>query len=1140
MQKYIRNPGNAHIWQVRHGNRLCGLLVIAVLVAVTNYGLKAHASARQTVSRNSQIDIAQHVLRSAQDNDIRFERLSIEHGLSHSSVLCMLQDSQGFMWFGTGDGLNKYDGYRFAVYDHDPENPYSLSNNTIRTIYQDRQDVLWVGTEGGGLNRLDRETGQFTRYQADPAEPQSLSNDTVNIILQDRSGKLWVGTDAGLDTFDREKGTFAHYHPESLQNSKVQSIYQDLAGLLWIGTDDGLWVFNQNDEHVAHYRHNPLELGSLTNDSIRVLYEDQDGTLWVGTDGGLDRFNREYETFTPYRNDPRNPHSLGNNQIRAIHQDRSGVLWIGTNGGGLDRFDQGKGTFVHYRHAPSDPNSLSSNSVFSVYTDREGVLWIGTITGGLNRSFAGMRNFVHYKSNPEARNSLSSNIVRALYETTSGDLWIGTTAGLDRLDRNAGEFTHYQHNPYDLNSLSDNFVLSVYQDREGILWLGTLQGGLNRLDLATGDFAHYTFNPRDPLSLSNNTVRAIYEDRAGNLWVGTSEGLNRFDRETELFYHYLCKYKAGFLSTSSCNDIRAIYQDRTGSLWVGTAAGLNEFTQDGQQVAHYYKIPGEPNSPSSDLILSIYQDRTGILWLGTFQGGLNRFDPQTKRFTHYRKKDGLPNDVVYGILEDGEGNLWLSTNQGLSRFDPQTETFKNYDVKDGLQSNEFTGGAYHQSGSGEMFFGGINGFNAFYPELVTENSYIPPVVLTSLTQNGEDVRPEATVESIKEVIFKWPNNFFEFEFAALSYAQPEKNQYAYMLEGFDQEWNNAGTRRFGKYTNLPGKTYTLHVKGTNNDGLWNKEGTALKITIVPPFWATWWFRGGIALVLLAGAIGGYRLRVRNIEARSRELEAQVEQRTAELRREINQRMQAEEALRQSEAEKAVAAERSRLARELHDAVTQTLFSASLIAEALPASWERDPEEGQQLLQELRQSTRSVLAEMRTLLLELRPAALVETSLGDLLHQLAEAVAGRENMPITVTVEGQCALPPDVHISLYRIAQEALNNIAKHAHASQATVSLRCFPFPSSDTAPSDERDNLKETVELHICDDGRGFDPDAVPPDRLGLGIMRERAQAIEAAFAIESQPGHGTQLTVVWARDGTPADTSFVSGCETRQGEIE
>jgi signal transduction histidine kinase len=438
--------------------------------------------------------------------------------------------------------------------------------------------------------------------------------------------------------------------------------------------------------------------------------------------------------------------------------------------------------------------------------------------------------FLHYINEPADPHSLGNDMVWALLEDSEGVLWVGTHTGLDRLDRDSGQFAHYPSPP----------VFAIHQDREGTIWIGTWAGGLGRLDAETGRFTYLNYDPANPNSLSDDTPLIIHEDQQGVFWIGTFDGgLNSFDPKRERFVRYQ-------------NDL------------------------------------ADPMTLSSDTVLAIHEDSQGILWLGTGGGGLNRFDPIAGTFRSYTEKDGLPNDTVYGILEDdvppeeGGPNLWLSTNRGLSRFNPQTGVVQNYDVGDGLQSNEFNQGAYHKGYSGQMFFGGVNGFNAFYPKQVRENPHVPPVVLTALTQGGEEVEAGTTVEALAAVSFEWPRNFFEFEFAALNYSRPEKNQYAYKLDGFDPDWIEAGNRRFGRYTNLPGGNYTLRVKGSNSDGIWNAEGTSLAVTIVPPFWQTWWFRGTVVLLLVGAAIGAYGLRIRSIEKRSRELEAQVADRTQEL------------------------------------------------------------------------------------------------------------------------------------------------------------------------------------------------------------------------------------------------------------------
>jgi signal transduction histidine kinase len=744
-------------------------------------------------------------------------------------------------------------------------------------------------------------------------------------------------------------------------------------------------------------------------------------------------------------------------------------------------------------------------------------------------------------------------------------------------------------------------VRAIYEDRRGNLWIGTESGGLERLDRASKTFAHYRHDPDDPFSLSDNHVWAIYEDQDGVLWVGTQGGINLWD-------------------------------------------GVND------RFDHYMHDPDDPQSLSNDAVLSLYEDPMGTVWVGTWGGGLNYFDRVTQTFAHYTEKGGLPNDTVYGILADAAGFLWLSTNNGLSKFDPHTETFQNYDVSDGLQSNEFDAGAYFQSSSGEMFFGGVGGFNAFVPEQIKPNPHIPPIVITAFSQFNQVVRTDLPADEHMQLSYQ--NNFISFEFAALDYNASDKNQYAYKMEGLDQDWVYAGTRRHADYPNLRPGDYVFRVKGSNNDGIWNEEGIAIHIMVTPPFWERWWFRGLIGLALIGSAIGTYRWRVRNVETRSRELENQVQERTVE----IAQRSQELEALYRADEhlyrylrldqvfqalvdvavdilqadksslmvwderqekmvvqasrgfsaetlarmsfasgegmvgtvvttgepaivqdthtdtrvatritepegirsfmhvpiklgdqlfgvfnidyvqprafggdeqrlftalaqraalaiqnaqlyehsqELAVVEERQRLARDLHDAVTQTLFSASLIAEVLPLLWERNPTEGRKRLEELRELTRGALAEMRTLLLELRPAALVEARLEGLLRQLAESITGRARVPVVVKVEGECELSPEVKVALYRVAQEALNNVAKHSGASQASVSLQC---------------QLARVV-LQVSDDGCGFDPQAISPPSLGLSIMRERAEAIGAELRVESQAGHGTQVTVVWKK---------------------
>ena len=826
----------------------------------------------------------------AQTPDLKFERLSIAQGLSHSTVNCILQDRKGFMWFGTFEGLNRYDGHSFAVYKHHPENSKSLSSNVVWSIYEDSRDdgTLWVGTDHGGLNKFDRATETFTRYQHDPTNLHSLSSNRVRSIYEDRTGRLWIATsDGGLNKLQIEnrKGqkaiTFTRYQhdpadPNSLSDNTAWCIYEDEKekDVLWIGTNKGLNKLDQTKGTFTHYQHDPANPNSLSNDFVMAISADSTGALWVGTNGGgLNKFDRQNEIFTRYRHDADDPASLGGDLVYSIHADshHEGTLWLGIWGGGLNKLqiENRKGqkatTFTRYQHDPANPNSLSGNYVLPIYEDRLGALWIGTNGGGVNRLDREKEDFALYQHDPDNPNSISGNGVSAIYEDRASMLWIGTqTDGLDRLNRKTGAVTHYQHDPQNPRSLSSNVILAICEDQavpQGGIWIGTLGRGLNRFDREKENFARYEHDPANPNSLSDNTVVVICESRSGGsngaLWVGTASGLNRLDRNTGIFTRY--KHESDNPNSLSDNYIVALHESRKNesgtTLWVGTnRGGLNKLVLEGPHrekaaVTRYQHQPDNPNSLSSNRAFSIFEERSvpqGGIWIGTWGGGLNRFDPKQEKFRRYRESEGLPNDVVYGILEDDGGNLWLSTNNGLSRFDPRTETFRNYDVHDGLQGDEYNSGAFHKSAlSGEMFFGGINGLNVFHPDHVKDNSFVPPVAITSLTRynkNDAEGKPifEKGISEKSEIALSYRDNILTFTFAALSYRNAFKNQYAYQLEGFNENWIALGTKHDLTFTNLDPGEYTLRVKGSNNDGVWNEVGALLKIAIAPPWWKTWW------------------------------------------------------------------------------------------------------------------------------------------------------------------------------------------------------------------------------------------------------------------------------------------------------------
>lgn len=819
----------------------------------------------------------------AQKTRIRFDRISLEEGLSQATVWTITQDRQGFLWFGTADGLNKYDGYRFTVYTHDPQNPTSLSDNRIYTIYEDRSGTLWIGTSVGGLNRFDRKKEEFVHYHHDPSDPHSLSNDRVMSVYEDRQGILWVGTSGGgLDQLDRQTQRFRHYRhdpddPHSLSNNYVFPIREDRNGNLWVGTADGLNLYDRENDRFFQYKHDSTDANSLSHDLINAIHEDRSGNLWIGTDDGLNRLVLEGPSdgngqddqavrFVRYKRDPSNPKSLSSSVIWAIYEDRASSLWVGTSAGGLNRFEPGGNTFLTYKNDPYDPNSLSNNSVRSIYEDDSGALWVGTNSGGLNRLSRLREKFLHYRYDPLNENSLSSDRVYAIFEDHLGDFWIGTVdSGLNRLDRETEMFTDYKSDPADPGSLSENSVLSIYEDRAGTLWVGTFAGGVNRFDRRTGKFFRYKNDPADPHSLSDDRVRAIIEDRSGKLWLGTYGGLNMLDRHRSRFTRY--RHDPDDPNSLSNDRVRCLFEDSAGRLWVGTYGGLNRFEPESESFVHYRHDPGVPNSLSNNSVLSIYEDASGAIWVGTFGGGLNRLDVAAGKFTYFSEKDGLPNNVVCGILGDSQGNLWLSTNKGLSKFNPKARTFRNYDVNDGLQSNEFNTGAYFKSRNGELAFGGINGFNLFRPELIKDDPYVPAVVITAVKKFGEAFHTDISDSISIEISYR--DKYLEFEFVALDYRNPQKNRYAYIMEGFDDDWTLAGPDRDARYTNLDPGEYVFRVKGSSSDGVWNEEGISVRVVVRPPFWREAWFISLCGVSLLGIGFVLYRVRVNSKLAKAR-------------------------------------------------------------------------------------------------------------------------------------------------------------------------------------------------------------------------------------------------------------------------------
>ena len=1032
---------------------------------------------------------------------LRFENISLEEGLSQSTIFATVQDHQGFLWFATEDGLNRYDGYDFTVYKYDPEDPSSLGDNWILSLLVDRSGALWIGTREGGLERYDSETDQFIHYRNDPEDPTSINDNEVTALFQDQSGLIWAGTHSGgLNQFDPEDGIFTHYlhdpdDPNSLSSNSVTLIFEDSAGIFWIGTDDaGLNKYDPEADSWAHFSHDPDNPKSISHNFVKTIMEDSSGNLWVGTvGGGIERFDTANEHFSHFHPDFADPDILSTDATAVIYEDRDGFLWIGTEGSGFYNFDPTTGIFINYQHNPGNPQSVSSNYVISIFEDREGLLWLGTFGTGVNKLNTGWKNFPHFQNIANNPNSLSDNMVRAFVEDSDGNLWIGSLdGGVDRFDREKNLWSNFRHNPDEPGSLIHNFISAIIEDSSKNIWIGTANG-LDRFDPQTGDFIHFQPEREAPPGTPNNNIRTIHEIGKGQFWIGTKGGLYRFDSEKGVWGDHYYHDPANPLGLST-DWIFSFLVDSEGMIWLGTfGGGLNKFDPNTGTFTPFQHDPQDPDSLSNSFNPAIIQDSAGSIWVAT-SGGLERYDPETGTFDHYRESDGLANNTIYCGLEDAQGYLWLGTAKGLSKFDPGTETFTNYDVTDGIQSNEFNGAACYKSDAGELFFGGINGFNAFFPEQVQENVYIPPIVLTSFSQEGKELDLDVSINSLNEITLNRPDNHFEFEFSALSFSNPAKNKYAYKLEGFDNNWINIGNRRYGKYTNLPGGEYTLRLIGSNNDGTWNEEGISLRITVIPSVWETWWFWGLIILGFVAVSYGGFKLRVSRLEKREQELEIQVKDRTNEL-------MDAYAALKETDMERAINEERNRLAREMHDSVTQSLYSLTLFTEAARHLSEAAGDEKLEgYLGQIGSLGLQALKEMRLLVFELGLHALEEDNLVEALEKRLKAVEGRTGVDAKVINEGYQKQLPYIETQLFKIAQEALNNALKHAGASSVEVHFR----------------QEVSTLEMEIIDDGVGFKPES-KKDGPGMGLknIKERVSRMDGELEIDSRPGKGTRLKV-------------------------
>ena len=1000
--------------------------------------------------------------------DIRFSRLSTAQGLSQTRVAQIVQDDQGFMWFGTQYGLDRYDGYEFKVFTHDPAREGSLSCVYIHSLFKDRSGSLWVGCDQF-LDKFDSLTETFTHYRIGTDTPGEVVN-TVFQISQDRTGMLWLATGSGLFGLNPDTGHIIHHvhdpsNPSSLGSNQVKFTLEDRDGRFWVADGENLEEFDRASGKVL----SQVRLSEGIKDVS--FYEDHRGVFWVtyitsSSGSGLAVLDRSANRLVPFSiYDKKSGKEIPAGFMAAV-EDKSNTLWLASFGGGLLKFDSDRGLLVRYRSYPGNPESLADDRVISLCEDREGHIWVGLDASEPNFFRIERTPFVPLPPSRSSPSSHGGKFVNAVYEDHHGVLWTATRGALNRINRGSGESISYRS-----PGTESNDVITITEDQRGDLWVGTFGAGLSRFDRRTGRFKTYLHLPGTASSLSSNIVSRILIDHAGTMWIATYNGLDRFDPRNESFVVYKQDPK------SDDEEYFNLAEDKSGFLWMGSWGGLNRFDPETGQFTVYAHRVSDPSSLSDNAVTSTYVDHSGALWVST-ENGLNKLNRESGMFTHYYVKDGLPSSAVSCVLEDQFGRLWMSTNRGLSMFDPISKRFANYSTVDGLPGNDFTGwDACFKSPSGEMFFGGFSGGFAFFPDKVISTSYPVPLVLTDFQLAGRPVEVGASsplrksITHASDVTLTHDQNIFSLSFAALTYFNPDANRYRYKLEALDRDWVEVGSdRRVASYTTLPAGKYTFHVQSATRQGAWNEPGLTLGITILPPWWDTWWFKLSCIVVFVGILWTLYLLRLKQMEA---EIRARLEERLGE---------------------------RERIARELHDTLLQGIQGLILrfqaVAERIPAS-----EPARQMIEKVLDRADEVLLQGRDRVKNLRLTAQTKT-LREAFTDVIKDLAVSKGFEFSVVVEGDVRnLNPLVRDEAYWIGHEALVNALHHAGAKRIEVEIAYDP----------------SHLRLRFRDDGSGIDPKIIEaggkPGHWGMRGMRERAAKIGAHLETWSRPGAGTEL---------------------------
>ncbi len=827
-------------------------------------------------------------------NDLKFTHLTKDEGLSNHTITSIFKDSNGFMWFGTYEGLNLYDGYRVKTFHKDDNNPNSISHNNINCIFEDSKGKIWIGTTGGGVNVYDRNTQKFKAFYHDVKSSKSISSNSVFAVIEDSEGDLWFATGSGLNKLIVETGEFKHYfhdeqNPNTLPYDYLTDLEFDNNGNLWIATyGSGISVLNIKSEIFTNFSKN--EKG-LNDNEIWDIFIDSKGMVWIGTaNGGLNSFNPTSKEFRAFNQFPKKYQHLFNTNVVHITEDIRQNLWFATDRGGLYRINQ-DGEFVVFMNDPTRKESLASNALTRLYCDEYGVLWVGTYDKGINKTNLNQMNFGHIRNKFNDSNSLSDNNVNALLEDKKGNIWIGTENGLNLTDKSFNDFRHFYASTGINSQPNDNVTLTILEDKNGFIWLGGYTGGIDILNPKIGLFSNLNHNEKDTNTLASNFVRALYQDKNGMIWIGTVRGgLDKYNPKTAEIKHYPYVWEENkLLNSTNVMDII----EGNGKLYIGTfGGGINVLNLQTDSFTYYVNKKSDSLSISDNQVITLFFDNDSNLWVGT-NNGLNLFDSQKKTFKHFYQKNGLANNSIMGILEDEQGFLWISTTDGISKFNRKTKGFENFYKEDGLQDNVFIFNSCAKLSNGLLAFGGVNGLSVFDPTIVKTVRKRPKVIFTSLNlfnkpitvgadNNGRIILEKGIYETDK-IILNHNDKLFSIEFSTLTYYSSKQINFSYRLNK-DENWTPLGSRNYVTFHNLNSGKYNLEVRTVSHDGKNFGETSSLSIIITPPFWATWWFRVSLILLLITILLSYNFYRVANIKRQRKLLKIKVQEKTLELKK----------------------------------------------------------------------------------------------------------------------------------------------------------------------------------------------------------------------------------------------------------------